>query len=218
MPPEPLILAFDTSAAHCAAALLLGETVLDQRVEPMSKGQAERLFPLLAEILADAGKDWSDLTALGVGTGPGNFTGIRLSVASARGLALSLGIPAVGVSTFQALSEGLPRPTLVAVDARRGQTYLQVLHNDHAAAPLLWGEGDDLSAYAADALCCVGDHALDFAAALGIKAAEPAMPVATAIARVALDRHRSAQPRPAPLYIRSADAAPAADPPPVILP
>ena len=52
MPPNPLILAFDTSAAHCAAALLLGEEVLCVRLEPMHKGQAERLFPLLEDVLS----------------------------------------------------------------------------------------------------------------------------------------------------------------------
>jgi len=55
---DQLTLAFDTSAAHCAAALLLGDTLLASRVEEMSKGQAERLMPLLEEILTEAGKSW----------------------------------------------------------------------------------------------------------------------------------------------------------------
>jgi tRNA threonylcarbamoyladenosine biosynthesis protein TsaB len=67
-------------------------------------------MPMLDAVLAEAGKDWRDLTALGVGVGPGNFTGIRLAVAAARGLALGLRIPAVGVSVFEARAHGLPRP------------------------------------------------------------------------------------------------------------
>ena len=110
---EPLVLGFDTSAAHCAAALLCADRVVAQHAEDMGRGQAERLFPLLEELLAEGGVTWRDLTALGVGTGPGNFTGIRISVAAARGLALSLG-PAVplilqGAAPVQAWSnEQLP--------------------------------------------------------------------------------------------------------------
>jgi tRNA threonylcarbamoyladenosine biosynthesis protein TsaB len=119
------ILAFDTSAAHCAAALLLPDRVI-QRLEPMEKGQAERLIPLLEELLAEGGIGWPDLKALAVGTGPGNFTGVRISVAAARGLALGLGIPAVGVTRLEALAHGLPRPLLVLEDAKRGQVYVQL--------------------------------------------------------------------------------------------
>ncbi|WP_444870364.1 tRNA (adenosine(37)-N6)-threonylcarbamoyltransferase complex dimerization subunit type 1 TsaB [Rhodobacter capsulatus] len=110
MRSEPLVLGFDTSAAHCAAALVRGGTVLATRAEDMAKGQAERLMPLLEELLAEAGLGWHDLDALGVGTGPGNFTGVRISVAAARGLALGLGIPAVGVSVFEALAQDAPPP------------------------------------------------------------------------------------------------------------
>ena len=85
---DPLILAFDTSAAHCAAALLSGDRVLARVAEAMPRGQAERLMGLLHEVLSGSGHDWRDLDAIGVGIGPGNFTGIRISVSAARGLAL----------------------------------------------------------------------------------------------------------------------------------
>jgi tRNA threonylcarbamoyladenosine biosynthesis protein TsaB len=118
------VLAFDTSAAHCAAALLWdGGLIL--RDEPMQKGQAERLMPMLEEVLAEGGFAWRDLKALAVGTGPGNFTGVRIAVAAARGLALGLGIPAVGVTRLEALAYGLPRPVTVIEDARRGEVYVQ---------------------------------------------------------------------------------------------
>ncbi|MEY4697172.1 MAG: tRNA ((37)-N6)-threonylcarbamoyltransferase complex dimerization subunit type 1 TsaB, partial [Pseudomonadota bacterium] len=130
------ILAFDTSAAHCAAALLTDDRIAASRFEPMEKGQAERLIPLLEDLLSDAGLHWRDLSALAVGTGPGNFTGVRIAVAAARGLALSLGIPALGVTRLQALAHGLPRPVMVVEDARRGEVYAQEFGTDRPDARL----------------------------------------------------------------------------------
>ncbi len=205
----PLILAFDTSAAACAAAVLQGNNVLAAADEPMATGQAERLFPLLDELLAQAGAGWRDLHGLGVGIGPGNFTGVRLSVSAARGLALSLGRPAIGVSRLEALAEGLPRPVAVIEDARRGAVYLQRFDTDPAPA-LIEAPLPDLGA-----LPRTGGGA---ALVAGGPILPAAMPLAVAIARIAARRLGSPQPRPAPLYLRPADAAIAADPPPVILP
>jgi tRNA threonylcarbamoyl adenosine modification protein YeaZ len=202
------ILAFDTSAAHCAAALLLpapqNTSRVIQRLEPMEKGQAERLIPLLEELLAEAGIGWADLKALAVGTGPGNFTGVRIAVAAARGLALGLGIPAVGVTRLEALAYGLPRPLAVIEDARRGQVYAQ-----HFST-----QGPGVAQLTDPVLptCPVTGSAA------GARALPPAMPLAEAIVRIAVTRAASPQSRPAPFYLRGADAAPPADPPPVILP
>lgn len=216
MPPDPLVLGFDTSAAHCAAALLSGERILAQRVEEMGKGQAERLMPLLEEVLAEGRAGWADLAAIGVGVGPGNFTGIRLAVSAARGLALALDVPAVGVSAFDALAQGLPHPVLATVDARRGRSYARIVGAEEAVHQL---SPDALPPVLADSgLNCVGHAAEAFAAATGGRALSPAMPMAEAIARLAASRRTQDPKRPAPLYIRGADAAPASDPPPVILP
>ncbi|WP_439525892.1 tRNA (adenosine(37)-N6)-threonylcarbamoyltransferase complex dimerization subunit type 1 TsaB [Roseovarius mucosus] len=186
---EPLILAFDTSAAHCAAALLRGDRVLSARAVEMGRGQAERLMPLLQEVLDQAGVTWSDLNRIGVGIGPGNFTGIRISVAAARGLALSLGIPTVGISTLDAIraQAGAGTP---CVPAPRDMAYVQTRN----AAPELV------------ALASVADPVL------------PPDPVRLAelIARLAALAPNNSPP-PAPLYVRPADAAPARDRPPVIL-
>ena len=209
MRSEPLVLGFDTSAAHCAAALVRGRTVLAARVEDMAKGQAERLMPLLEEVLAEAGLGWHDLDALGVGTGPGNFTGVRISVAAARGLALGLGIPAVGVSVFEALAQDAPRPVAVALDARRDEAYAQLFPATGAEAPTLTPAAD-----LADKLAGVPviGLALPHSAPLA-----PRHPLAVAVALVAAAKLGTDQPRPAPLYLRGADAAPPSDPPPVIL-
>jgi len=198
------MLAFDTSAAHCAAALLIGDRLI-LRHEAMAKGQAERLMALLEEILDEGDLVWRDLAALAVGTGPGNFTGVRIAVAAARGLALGLGIPAVGVTALEARAYGLPRPLTVVEDARRGEVYVQHFGPDGPGPARIevadaWIAGPSTGS------------------AAGPAALAAAMPLVEAIARIGADRARSPQPRPAPFYLRGADAAVPSDPPPVILP
>ncbi len=214
MPCDPLILGFDTSAAHCAAALVQGDHVLATHSVDMAKGQAEALLPMLEAVLAEAGRDWGDLTALAVGIGPGNFTGIRLAVAAARGLALGLDIPAIGVTIFDARAHGLPRPLIVAEDARRGEVYVQEFNPDAGDAVLL----DPSDGVAFGDSPVTGSGAAIFAPATGGAILPARYPLAEAIARVAATRlHMRQPPRPAPFYLRAADAAPSADPPPLIL-
>ncbi len=170
----------------------------------MAKGQAERLIGMLEELLAEGGIGWRDLDAVAVGTGPGNFTGVRISVAAARGLALGLNIPAIGVTRLEALAHGLPRPVTVLDDARRGEVYVQRFGEDGpGAAQITKLEG--LEVYGPVT-------GLETIAAL-----PPAMPIAEAIARIAAARSDPG-PSPAPFYLRGADAAPPSTPPPVILP
>ena len=202
---ERAVLAFDCSGPWCSAALLVAGKVI-QRDEPMEKGQAERLMPLLDDLLAEAGLGWGDLAALAVGTGPGNFTGVRIAVSAARGLALGLGIPAIGVTQLEALALGLPRPVTVIEDARRGEVYVQTFAAD--------GPGP---ARIADAASIASAPPVTGNAA-GPQALPPAMPMIEAIARIGARRAASPQPRPAPFYLRGADAAPPSDPPPTILP
>ncbi len=217
MPSDPLILGFDTSAAHCAAALLCGDRVLASAHEEMKRGQAERLFPLLDDVLSEAGVTWSDLSAIGVGIGPGNFTGIRLSVSAARGLALARAIPAVGVSSLDALAHGTDGPVLACLAAPRDQAYISGHRMATTVAPSLMSIADIPASLDEPGLTCIGSAAAPVAAALGADEAAPAYPTAEAIARIAADRWQNAPERPAPLYLKPADAAPARDAAPVIL-
>lgn len=186
-----MLLAFDTSMPHCAAALWRGGAVLEAVAEEMARGQAERLMPLLEEMLGRHGLGWPDLDRIGVGIGPGNFTGIRISVAAARGLALGLSIPAIGVSTFDT-TRLLSRQDKVAVPAPRDQAYVIDFASDvpPALVPAL-PDGYALSA--------------QFDGAAHIRA----------MAEIAAERTPGAP--PAPLYIKPADAAPSREKPPVIL-
>ncbi|MCR9087377.1 MAG: tRNA (adenosine(37)-N6)-threonylcarbamoyltransferase complex dimerization subunit type 1 TsaB [Rhodobacteraceae bacterium] len=213
---DPLTLAFDTSAAQCAAALLSGDRLLDARAEDMAKGQAERLMGLLEEMLSAQGAEFGDVSVIGVGTGPGNFTGIRLSVAAARGLALSTGARAIGVTRLEAALHGLPRPAVACFDARRGAVYLQAFAAGRADPPRLVTEGELATLDLPAGAVCVGDAAGAAAAACGGSVADPAEPLAVAIARFAHARRAGPAERPAPLYLRAADAAPAAPAPQLI--
>ncbi|WP_299599473.1 tRNA (adenosine(37)-N6)-threonylcarbamoyltransferase complex dimerization subunit type 1 TsaB [uncultured Tateyamaria sp.] len=187
----PLILGFDTSAAHCAAALVRGDTVLVAVGEEMARGQAERLMGLLEEVLNGQGMTWADLDALAVGTGPGNFTGIRIGVSAARGLALGLGCPAYGVTGFEARTRLAPDRTTVAIPAPRDMAYFM--------------EGDKAQ--------------LRPVAEVSNPAPHPApAELATAIALHAASVWPTETPPPAPFYVRPPDAAPARDAPPPILP
>lgn len=178
----------------------------------MAKGQAERLMPMIAEVLEAGGAAPGDLDAIGVGTGPGNFTGVRISVSAARGLALALGIPAVGVTRLEALAQGLPRPLAVVEDARRGEVYVQEFGPDGPGEALILTPGDLPHVLSAPAVTGSG------AALTSLPVLPQAMPIAEAIARVAATRWRApGLPRPAPLYLRPADAAPSRSAAPAIL-
>ena len=190
MQPNPTVLAFDTSAAHCAAALLL-DGQITTRVDEMAKGQAEHLMPMLEEILAAANLAWSDLDGIGVGVGPGNFTGIRISLGAARGLALGLGKPAIGVNGFDMRAHQEVLPYTATIPAPREQSYVQVFDQGGASAP------EQLNAPAGPQ--------------------KSAATLITAAVQIAAARLQSETARPSPLYIRSADAAPPRDPAPKIL-
>lgn len=155
----------------------------------MARGQAERLMPLIQELLREHGVGFDDLGRIGVGIGPGNFTGIRISVSAARGLALSLEVPAIGVSGLTALQAGRTNAT-AAIVGPRDTAYVQT------------GGGDVMILPVAD----VPENALWLD--------DPAELVG---AMVRLTASATPGPAPAPMYVRAADAAPSKDAPPVIL-
>lgn len=227
---DPTLLAFDTSGPHIAGAVLHRGTIAAECVTPMKRGQAENLMPMLEELLASAGLDYGDLAALGVGVGPGNFTGIRISVAAARGLALGLAIPAVGISNFEVMhaaqaGAAAPDAAVVSLEAPRGMAYVQLFAAGFAsAAPRLI----DPAAPPADlgipsrASRVIGHRAAEIAGHIGATATEATLQdLPSCLAHRAALHLKAADgaviPRPAPLYVRAPDAAPARDAPPEIV-
>jgi tRNA threonylcarbamoyladenosine biosynthesis protein TsaB len=133
------ILAFDTCldavSVAVARAEAAGVRVLQERCERRRTGHAERLLPMLLEVLEGANLGFSEIGRIAVTRGPGSFTGVRTGIATARALALAIGCPAVGVGCLAAIAwqtraelgaEGAQRPLAVAVDARAGMVYFQL--------------------------------------------------------------------------------------------
>ncbi len=226
------ILAFDTCLEACSAALIEAQDgdvrVITRRHEPMVRGHAERLVPMIEEVMDEAGLAYGALDAIAVTRGPGTFTGVRIGVATARALALAAGKPilattslALLAATARACREASAQalPIVAATDARKGEIYVALpcaegSASGHAAAAMT----PDAAARGLAALApaqrwtAVGSGAPALtaaAAALGIDiAAGPAslQPDAAAMA----DAHPVPSQPLIPLYLRAADAVPPA--------
>ena len=129
-----MILAFDTSGNACSVAIANANSdILAAISRDIGRGHAEALMPMIDEALSAADTHMQDISKLAVTTGPGSFTGVRVGVAAARGLALALDCPLVGLTALEALAfqfgctEKLPTGTNITslIDARRGQAYAQ---------------------------------------------------------------------------------------------
>jgi tRNA threonylcarbamoyladenosine biosynthesis protein TsaB len=119
------LLAIETATECCSVALLAGGRLFE-RSELAPRRHAELLLPMCEDVLAEAGLARRDLDVLAVGRGPGAFTGVRLAVSAAQGIAFALGIPVVPVSSLAALAMQAPQngaDVLAVIDARMGEIY-----------------------------------------------------------------------------------------------
>lgn len=215
-----IVLALDTAGVDCSVALhdsAAGRT-LAVVTEAIGKGHAERLMDVIDLALARAGLPLAAIGRIAVVVGPGSFTGIRVGVAAARGLALALHVPAVGVTTLEVLgnahqSKHPGLPVVVAMDAKRGEVYAQAFSADGspmtepaALAP------DDVSALATSLSATIAGSWVNAGEAPQMDTDQPEFAgrdrfdIAT-VARIAAARTDIAE-RPKPLYLRGPDAKP----------
>ncbi len=124
-----IVLGLDTCLSSCSVAVLDGERVVASAREVMARGHQERLAPMARDVMADAGLAFDRLDRIAVTVGPGSFTGLRVGIAFAKGLAFALGKPAVGIGTLEALAAEGSGLVFPAIDARRGQLYLQAFED-----------------------------------------------------------------------------------------
>jgi tRNA threonylcarbamoyl adenosine modification protein YeaZ len=217
------VLAIDTALEACSAAVLDTEQgVLASQSTPMVRGHAEALMPLIAKVMGDAKLPFSDLDRVAVTTGPGSFTGLRVGLSAARGIAIASGKPAFGLTTLAAfaaphIANDDTIALAVAIDARHEHVYLQVFGpgGRTLVAPRIASVRDAVRIAANGKTRVVGTAARAVAAAWPHNEPQPALveeqkvPDIAWIARLGAVAKGSANSLK-PLYLRAPDAQPQA--------
>ena len=220
------ILAIDTCFDGCSACVAEQQgyavSVLSARLERFATGHAERLVPMVGEVVVEARLGFDQIRRIAVTVGPGTFTGTRIGVAAARALALATGAETVGVSSLAVMAEVARRqlgtvPLAVVVDARRGEVYAQSFGtaggSDALSPPALLSLDDASRLSGEEEIVFVGSGAEAVAAIARqhgreAKALLPdLLPDATAMALLAA-RLPGCDTTVAPLYLRPPDAKP----------
>lgn len=204
-----IVLGLDTCLNACSLAVLDGDRVLAHASEVMARGHQERLAPMAEAVMAKAGLPFSALDRIGVTVGPGSFTGLRVGIAFAKGLAAALDAETAGVGALEALAAEAPGLVAAVIDARRDQVYLQVLD---AGRPLMAPDAVALPVAAARLAELSMGRPLTLVGS-GAALLAPAAPGATVLAAEGCDARKVAAlaaARPAgplkPLYLRAPDA------------
>ncbi len=217
------VLAIDTALGACSAAVLdtVHGGILASESLPMTRGHAEALIPLIARLMDLSGMAFAAIDRVVVTTGPGSFTGLRVGIAAARGIALAAEKPAVGLSTLSAyaaphMAADDTVPVVAAIDARHEHVYLQVFGPGGRTftAPRLAALREAVqAAAAAPKTCVVGSAAPAIAAALVEAGVTPmevdarAAPDIAWVARMGAVVPEGLSP-PKPQYLRAPDAQP----------
>ena len=215
------VLAIDTALAACSAAILdTNGGIIASESLPMLRGHAEALMPLIGRIMSEAHTAFRDVDRVVVTTGPGSFTGLRVGIAAARGIALAISKPAVGLSTLSAyaapyLADDDSAPVVVAIDARHNHVYLQVfaVGGRTVTGPRLAPLNEAVRAAAAAPARIVGSAAQMVAGGLAVTDAAPlhvdaaGAPDIDWVARMGAALPEGQSP-PKPQYLRAPDAQP----------
>jgi tRNA threonylcarbamoyladenosine biosynthesis protein TsaB len=219
------LLVLDTATAATVAGVALGDEVVERRHDPAPgerPGHVAQVLGLVEEALAAAGVDLAALDRIGVGVGPGSFTGLRIGIATARGLSHATGVPIVPVSTLGALAvaAGDPAgpqagPVLAVLDARRGEAFVARWEDGREVVAPRAVAPENLAAAAAGAALAVGDGALRFREQLepaGVTVPEDGSALhrvgARGLVRLAAQASPVAREALVPDYVRPPDAKP----------
>ena len=138
-----LVLAIDTSGACLSVALAENQRILASYNACVLRGQSEILMPRIQELFEKSHREMQELSALVAAVGPGSFTGVRIGLAAAKGLALALDIPLAGISCFHIAAANAQLPCLVALDTRRGDFYTQLFQSSQSDTPQIL-KADDI--------------------------------------------------------------------------
>lgn len=209
------LLVIDTSSSNCAVFAKRADGVSHQKTDVIGRGHAECLIAMIDDVLDQLGLAYADLTRLGVTVGPGSFTGVRVGVSAIRGLALALEIPAIGVSTLQALQAEIMDTghRLVLIDAKRQEFYAELFgpSGTSVGGAMLIKENDDFPAswLELERLCLIGSGAPNFVDRLSNATliSDMAAPDIATVARLVENTDETSQ-KPKPLYLRKPDAKP----------
>ena len=204
-------LVIDTCLGACQVGLADGGRMIAGASEPMERGHQERLAPMTAEVMSGAGAAFADLELVAVTIGPGSFTGLRVGLAFARGVALASGAPLAGIGTLTALAASANGLAAAAIDARRGHVYVQAFEGGRPlfAPDILTfpDAADRLQGFGGGALTLIGPGAALLGELVAGAAVDPRpAPDLAALGRLAA----AAAPTPdvRPLYLRAPDARP----------
>jgi len=193
-----MILAFDTSSAACTAALFEDGSCIARADEQIGRGHAERLVPMLAELLGGRRPD-----RIIVGVGPGSFTGIRVAIAAAHGLAIGWGCEVAGMSSLGLIAAGGDGELAVAVSGGHGELFVQQFDAQLHPRTALHNAAPDAAAALIDAQLVIGSGAAALVAARGSGEAREGWPAAAEALRLP-EALRSLPPKP--IYARAPDA------------
>ena len=214
------ILALDTASSWCAAAVYDSgtDTVLANVSENIGKGHAEVLMDYIGRVMTQSGITMAELDRVAVNVGPGSFTGVRIGVSAARGFALALERPAIGVSAFDALATEVAlthpgQPVLVLLEAHRGEIYAQAFDADGKATtgPMVLARDEALAliqqqspqtVLAGSAATALNES---FTGTFDVAGVEPTGQIGT-FAKLAALREEAEAPKP--LYMRGPDVKP----------
>ena len=210
-----ITLAIDTASLNCAVALMKDGSIVARISEKIGKGHAEKLIGQIIEACSLAKIELSSIDRIAVNIGPGSFTGVRIGVATARGLALALEKPAIGVSSLEAIgfeAHGhFPKSHIIAlIDAGRDMVYRQDFdENLQPLAPATVQDREDVVATLDKKAILAGPFSKTIAHLAGFKDSSVCFldaPDVTSFAK--LSQNKASDGSPKPLYLREADAKP----------